>query len=244
MNISSAYLFATQISPGDTPEQEVVFFENGVFNSRHIPTGFDFENNVLRIVAEREDSFSMAYFEQASKWDFENGLHADHLDDGTTFLINSYAANNEESFTLDHNSGCLVFNHPNNRTAIDRANAYAQIACIVPVNNLAISYDYICMRCRYVATAEIANNSGVGISIWGRNGNAIYEEEVMSANIKYDLYDQGWVDLVIDNKWGQQHIDFIHLYFDAHLESRDFPIGDIPFQIEVSKIWFTNTQPE
>lgn len=244
MNISSAYLFATQISPGDTPEQEVVFFENGVFNSRHIPTGFDFENNVLRIVAEREDGFSSGEFKKASSYDFENGVHADHLDDGTTFLIDSYAANNEESFSLDHNTGYLVFDHPTYRTSVDRKNSYAQIACIIPASNLVNSFDYICMRCRYVASSNIENGSGVNIQIWKRNGGSIYGGLSNGAGIRYDLYGHDWVDIIIDNTSNQELFDFIRLYFDARLESYDFPTGDIPFQIEVSKIWFTNTQPE
>lgn len=245
MNISSAYLFATQISPGDIPpEQEVVFFENGVFNRRHIPTGFDFENNVLRIASEREEWLQPDNFKKASSWDFEHGVHSDHLDDGTTFFVNSYAANNEESFTLDYNTGYLVFDHPRNRIAVDRFNSFAELGCKIPVCNLRNTFNYICMRCRYVASANIENQSQVGITIYKKEGGSIYSGKSEYVDIKYYLYGKGWVDVTIDNSDYQEEFDFLSLYFSARLQSYDIEVGDIPFQIEISKIWFTNTPPE
>lgn len=245
MNLSSRYLFARTISAGSVPPvEEIIFFENGVFNSRHIPTGFDFENNVLRIASEREETLTPDKFQKAALWDFEHGVHSDHLDDGTTFFVNSYAANNEESFTLDYNTGYLVFDHPRNRIAVNRYNAFAQLNCKVPISNLRNTFDYICMRCRYVASANIENSSQVGITIYKKEGGSIYSGKSEYVDIKDDLYGQGWVDVTIDNSDYQEEFDFLSLYFNAMLESYDIEVGDIPFKIEVSRIWFTNTRPE
>ena len=245
MNISSAYLFATQISPGDIPpEQEVVFFENGVFNRRHIPTGFDFENNVLRIVAERDEEITLGQFKKAAYWDFEQGVHGDHLDDGTTFIVYSYAANNVESFTLDHTTGYLVFDHPTYRTSVDRFNCYAQLACIMPISNLSNTFDYICMRCRCVVTGYVENNPQFNFEICERDDDSINSVRNDFYYIRPDLDGKEWADIVIDNSYFREKFDFLRFCFMAVLESYDYDIGDIPFQIEISKIWFTNTPPE
>lgn len=89
MTFSSAYLFARQITGGESPLPDNVYFDAGRFNLNIIPDGFDFANNVQR--------FPIGAAGQGETTIMQNGYFNQYVKTGA--ILASYGGGGEE-FTL------------------------------------------------------------------------------------------------------------------------------------------------
>lgn len=91
MTFSSAYLFARQITAGEVPLPDNVYFDAGRFNLNIIPDGFDFANNIQRFpigAAGQGETVIMqnGYFDQYVK---TGAILASYGGGGNEFILSS-----------------------------------------------------------------------------------------------------------------------------------------------------------
>ena len=94
MNISSAYVFGKQISPGEVPIAANVIFERGRFNMNRMVSGFDLMWNIQSTPKE----WGMATGQQA----IEGGYMAQYI--GTEAILACYGTLQEDGYTIDQNA--------------------------------------------------------------------------------------------------------------------------------------------
>lgn len=94
MNISSAYVFGKQISPGEVPIAANVIFERGRFNMNRMVSGFDLMGNIQSTPKE---------------WGISTGDHAiqgGYLSQyfGTNAILAAYGKLQEDGYSIEQNA--------------------------------------------------------------------------------------------------------------------------------------------
>ena len=242
MILSSGYLFAEGIIGVEPPLDEIVLFEDGAFNHRYVPSGFDYSNNRLVVATQKETSFS-DYFDKAAYDDFQDGVYADYLNNGTTFKIQQYGIDGED-MAVDSESGYLVWDYGVKRQAEDRYNRFPQDEYVIPVCNLGDVLDFVCMRCRLVTSGSHFTSNVAFKTRSKHSPTSVYVDNTVGVDIRAKLYQKGWVDVIIDNSNSKIPIDYIDFRFYAELAFPSYGMqGDDPYKIEISKIWVTKINP-
>ena len=223
MQIKKAYLFSRLISAGGTPPMPPnVYFENGVFNTSLVPTGFNFNSNVE--VYDYDDDYDRLI------WDGD--YHDDAVNGTIARIQKGNPTGNDSKWVLQ--DGVLRFQHAFNENYIGET-------LFLPVVGWTSPYEYTCIQFRLI-TEE---------NLWGEVFFSTYSYDdwlIEQGQYCYDIChtsggsgsDSGTrtigIHSVNQDAIPFQSIDLIELFavMDDYEKS---------FTIEVIKIWGSNTEP-
>ena len=231
MQIEKAYLFGRQISAGEAPMRDNVFFEHGVFNPVHVPQGFDFNNNrQVVVVNSNYDDFL-----KACTIDFENGEYASHYNDGTTFIIKTDNSD-DETLLFDPVSGCIVFEYPTHRVAPSWEERSLYQSIVIPAVGFDSNVDYVYVRLKSTST-KMPDGYVIMFTMEKLSSTSVYGDDQYVWGHADGFYNQ-WGDVYCMAGYTEGKMDYLQIWFSVRLES-EWEEGDDPFRVEIDKIWVT-----
>lgn len=225
MIISSGHLYAKQISAGEAPSMpDNVFFENGVFNRKYIPQGFDFANNTYDI----NNPTSYDYPEDAT-------YPADKIDTGTIFELfgHSNSAVAGERWTME--DGCITYRH-NPPAGSSSSRRYSERSIVIPIVNaldFLADYAFLCVRCK--CETEMSTSQFIIVSCHyseattlPKNGMGMY----VDADLPLD-----WYVIAADTDQMERTPTYISIFLDIS-ERINNPLVQ---KFQIDKIYASNT---
>lgn len=239
MTLSSGFIFGEHIPDECAPSSEVIIFENGVFNPQYVPSGFNFANNRYTVVTEPEITDSSYNYDQAVFDDFENGVYADHLDDGTTFVIKTPNSSNED-LTLNSSTGYLEWEYLESSVTSSQYNTTIKQTFIIPTINLGSNNYRVYIR--YRALSNFTLSSYISLNAKERTSQTTAE-----GVDPYHFFKRinSWEHIYCTTQYSDGHADYIDICIEAlmnyqwqdYYHNEHYDYGDVPFKVEISKIW-------
>lgn len=232
MTYSSAYLFAKQLTAGQSPDPPIgegVYFENGRFNPLYVPQGFDFHNNQHKLQRVQDD---WPYFNRIS---FPEG----DLDDGSVIMLQTHSSQNiyvdGEYFGMNESGYLTLSHHVEPYSQQSWMASYWQyiILPIVNIERLMNGRPKLCISYR-----ALSNTEQYECDIFFEN-----YIKLSSTQIETGMY-LGWeqtVDLPQDwdtikddiSGYGIPETDFLVYCINV----REFPKNPMDLEFQINKIW-------
>lgn len=232
---SSSFLVGRELSSIYIPE--IIYFNQGNFNSQYVTNNFDFYNNRASVVADKNiHSYDLNFWRKQEEM-LDDGGWASYFDTGTIMNCKSYNEVSPNNLTLQQD--IIQYDHQE-EFINDQANWDSYQSFIFPVMGLEPNnYKYLHILYRFLYNDPQKRKTYSYLHAFDRQSlTSITTRGVQGRTINSKYWYEETIDFPNYSSYSEPHDFYISfcLGFQA-IDSYDTPNGYI---FEIKKIWFNN----